>query len=140
MVFHGIVVLQGTAVGRSLSNMHPGHDLRRCGFWSFSPVGSLTLVCHAPHAKVELFLDVLLSHEQVPMLGSELVILADEMEFVVFVVLTDLGRVFGSLTVLCSDEVTPQGGSCLCAMEGHCPVFPGEFLGSGLPTLGQECS
>ena len=48
--------------------------------------------------------------------------------FVVFEVLTDLGRVFGSLTVLCSDEVTPQGGSCLCAMEGHCPVFPGEFL------------
>jgi hypothetical protein len=45
---------------------------------------SQTDVCHAPHAKVELFLDVLQ------------VILEDEVEFVVFVELTDLGRDFGS--------------------------------------------
>ena len=67
----GNVVAHGTAVGLSLSNMHLGRDLSGYGFWSVCPEGSLTFVCHAPHAKVELFLDVLQ------------VILEDEVEFVV---------------------------------------------------------
>jgi hypothetical protein len=46
----------------------------------------------------------------------------------VFEVLTDLGRGFGSLVVLCSDEATPKSGSCVCAREEQCPVSPGEFL------------
>ena len=125
----GNVVAHGTAVGLSLSNMHLGRDLRGYGFWSVCPEGSLTFVCHAPHAMVELFLDVLLSHEQVPMLGSELVILADEMEFVVFVVWTDLGRYFGSWICSCLDVETPHIGSCLYAKEELCPAFLGGLPG-----------